>query len=80
MKAVLNKPVIPQGTVDLIGLTFEEAKTLLAIMSKIGGSPDKSRRKHTDRIHASLCEVISYDPVKSVKTPYNLYFCDEEGI
>ncbi len=83
MKAVLNKPVVSQGTVDLIGLTFEEARTIYGVLMCAGGSPSDSRRKHADAIKATLrplfpgvtaiCDV-------GITGDYRVFFSNQEGI
>lgn len=40
-----------------LGLTLEEAKTLLIIFSRIGGDPKLSLRKHTNSMYNALYEV-----------------------
>ncbi len=52
--------VVKQQVVTL-KLTSDEARTLMAVLSQIGGDPDKSARKHCDSIRFGLQSHISYD-------------------
>ena len=38
-------------------LNQQEAETLRAILNQVGGSPEKSRRKHADSMIAALVEI-----------------------
>lgn len=68
-----------EGTVTLV-LTKDEAKTLRAVTSKIGGEPDTSRRKHMNAIARALIKVgySGYDT--SDMEPTNIRFKDSVGI
>ena len=79
MKAI--KRIIPVEEVVDIMMTFNEAATLLAVCGSTGGSPTKSRRKHTDEIHKALLDVgVEYSPNVPRPMRTSLYFNDEEGV
>lgn len=53
-----------KGDVTVLHLTKNEAETLCCVLRKIGGSPDTTRRGHTDAVYQAL-RKIGYDK------PYN---------
>jgi len=81
-KATLVKPEPPKPNV-LLELSYEEAKTLLTVTALIGGDPQLSRRKHTDKIGKALIDIgLGYkEELDSVsKIARSIYFVDQEGI
>ena len=82
-KATLVNQEPPKPNV-LLELSYEEAETLLIVTDRIGGDPQLSRRKHTDKIGQALRDVYSLE-YKEEKdddvsiTNCSIYFLDEEG-
>jgi hypothetical protein len=76
-----ERKVIETKTVTIV-LNEREAKTLGLVLAHVGGSPDNSRRKHTDDIARELEKVMGdpfYYPEKQYIDRENraLSFADE---
>ena len=82
-KATLVNQEPPKPNV-LLELSYEEAKTLLIVTDHIGGDPQLSRRKHTDKIGQALRDVsLEYKEENKYNvslTNCRIYFLDQEGI
>lgn len=68
----------------VLTLSDEEAKTLNLILNRVGGDPNKSRRKYADSIHNAMGSYkytsSSKDDDFIDKRNRAIYFVDEEGI
>ncbi len=78
-----ERKVIETKTVTLV-LNEREAKTLSLVLARVGGSPENSRRKHTDDIARELEKVMGdpyYYPEKIYidRTNRALSFDNEAG-
>lgn len=54
----INKTFTDESGVEVtLALTLSEAETLCVLCRSVGGSPDNSRRKHTDNVIKALSDV-----------------------
>jgi len=58
---ITPKPVRQPPKKIILELTEGEADFLIAVLSRIGGSPTKSPRKYQERISAPLVEALGFD-------------------
>lgn len=58
---VRPKPVKQPPVKVILELSEGEADFILGVTGKIGGSPDRSPRKYSDRIRAALTGALGYD-------------------
>lgn len=67
-------PPRPKLTGILLELTIEEARSLLAITGKIGGSPIFSRRKHFDGF------AVALNGIEGLEKPHNVFDESHTGV
>ena len=70
-------PVVPKYTVTL-ELSQNEAETLFAVTTRIGGVPEKSRRQFMDNIGKALSNAgVNAVDFKTQASNRAIYFLDE---
>jgi hypothetical protein len=57
IKKFIELRPLPLPCEVVLTLSFDEAQTLLDITHRIGGSAERTRRKHTDAIRDALARV-----------------------
>jgi hypothetical protein len=60
MAKATRKPVVPQPTEYVLELTEDEAKFLVGVLNRIGGSPENSPRGISDDILSALSPLVDY--------------------
>ncbi len=79
--SVTFKKVIQPIEKVTLEMNQSEAITLLAILSRVGGCPTNSPRKHADAIYKTLIEAVNMDycTLKETNEAQSLYESEDRG-